>query len=71
MVKKIWQDGKYQLEIGYSEKNEKQKESIISLSIENQNDWQSFATIDLNSLDLYELIEELKIFLDILENDKK
>jgi hypothetical protein len=71
MVKKIWQDDNYQLEIGYCEKNEKQKESKISLLIENQQDWQRFGIIELDKTDVYELIEELKIFLDILEEDCK
>ena len=69
MVKKIWQDENYQLEIGYSEKSEKQKESMISLLIDEQEDWQNFAMIQLNKTDVYELIEELKEWLDILEKD--
>lgn len=69
MVKKIWTDGDYQLEIGYSEKNEKQKEAKISLMIENQEDWQRFTSIELDKGDVYELIEELKVWLDILDED--
>lgn len=69
MVKKIWTDDDYQLEIGYLEKNEKQKEAKISLMIENQEDWQNFAMIELDKTDVYELIEELKVWLDILEQN--
>jgi hypothetical protein len=71
MVKKIWKDEKYQLEIGYYEKSEKQKQSMISLLIENQQDWQRFGIIELDKTDVYELIEELKVWLDILEEDSK
>jgi hypothetical protein len=69
MVKKIWTDDNFQLEIGYSEKSEKQKESKISLMIENQEDWQNFTMIELDKTDVYELIEELKVWLDILEGN--
>jgi len=69
MVKKIWTDDDFQLEIGYSEKSEKQKEAMISLMIENQEDWQHFAMIELDKTDVYELIEELKVWLDILEQN--
>jgi uncharacterized protein YkuJ len=65
MVKKIWQDEDYELEIAYLEKEEK-----ISLMITNQVDWQQFASIDLDKADVYELIEELKVWLDILEIEK-
>ena len=66
MVKKIWQDEKYELEIGYSE--EKQK---IILMVTHQEDWQQCGFIDLDKFDVNELIEELKIWMDILESDKK
>jgi hypothetical protein len=69
MVKKIWTDDDFQLEIGYSEKSEKQKEAMISLMIENQEDWQHFGIIKLDKTDVYELIEELKVWLDILEEN--
>jgi hypothetical protein len=69
MVKTIWRDETYQLEIGYSEKNETQKESMISLSTEHQQDWQMFTSIELNKTDVAILIEELKVWLDILEKD--
>lgn len=69
MVKKIWTDDDFQLEIGYSEKSEKQKEAMISLIIENQEDWQHFGIIQLDKTDVYELIEELKVWLDILEEN--
>jgi hypothetical protein len=69
MIKTIWQDETYQLEIGYSEKSEKQKKSMISLIIDEQEDRQNFAMIQLDKTDVAILIEELKIWLDILKND--
>jgi hypothetical protein len=71
MVKKIWRDDKYQLEIGYSQKSETQEQSKISLNVENQEDWQHYSSIELDEMDVYELIEELKIWLNIINKDNK
>jgi len=71
MVKKIWTDEETQLEIGFIEKSEKQKEAMISLMLTAENDWQRFNSIDMNKADVMELIDELKIWIDILETDNK
>lgn len=71
MVKKIWTDGDYQLEVSYCEKNEEKKESTIQLLIDDADDYYRFGIIQLDKEDVSELIEELKLWLDILEEDSK
>lgn len=69
MVKKIWIDDDYQLEIVLLEKSEKQKEAMIALIIENQEYSEHFGMIQLDKTDVYELIEELKAWLEVLEQN--